>query len=94
MYAPAFLGMEGLGLDPSQEARWRYDNGLHARMEVDPHQGPPQGGPGPPGPPPPFLVGGPPPRGEALTMKKSASADSLPVFCAAPVDEVSAVASN
>lgn len=80
-----------MGQEPVQDARWRYDGGLHQRVDPDPHQPPPPGvplgGPGPPSHPPPFLVGGPS-RSDGL-MKKSASADSLPVFCAAPVDEVS-----
>jgi hypothetical protein len=80
-----------MGREPVQDARWRYDGGLHQRVDPEPHQPPPPGvplgGPGPPSHPPPFLMGGPS-RSDGL-MKESASADSLPVFCAAPVDEVS-----
>ena len=76
-----------MGQEPKQDARWRFDSGLPQRGEGDPIQRLP-GGPGVL-PPTPISIVGVPPRSDGL-MKRSTSADSLPiVFCAAPVDEVS-----
>lgn len=83
----AFAGLEGMGQEPKQDARWRFDSSLPQRGgDGEPAQQMP-GGPG--GLPPPFIsiVGAPPRSNDHI--KRSTSADSLPVFCAAPVDEVS-----
>lgn len=90
MYFFVFAGMEGSGQEPGKEAsRFAYESGLHQRGDLEPQEQLPSGGPGPPGHLLPFLMGGTaPPHGGETPMKKSTSADSLPVFCAAPVDEV------
>jgi len=91
LYFFVVAGMEGLGQEPGKEvSRFGYESGVHQRGELEPHQQLPPGGAGPPGHLLPFLMGATaPPHGGDPPMKKSASADSLPVFCAAPIDEVS-----
>ncbi|BDA48420.1 probable nuclear receptor corepressor 1 at N-terminal half [Coccomyxa sp. Obi] len=81
---PRTAGLEGIGQEPKQDVRWSFDSSLPQRGEGESAQQLP-GGPG--GLPQPFVsITGAPPRSDGH-MKRSTSADSLPVFCAAPVDE-------